>query len=101
MVKTSLAESSDIEKTASEIYALWNCTKEIERKLEKSEVRKLFEEYGMVPDEFKGSSHLIFKILKSRSLPTGYFTKLGWNGNTGAITQEAEYFKKPAGPTFE
>jgi hypothetical protein len=101
MAGTSLAEASDIEKTASEIYALWNSTKEIERKLDKNEVKTLLEEYGIVPDEFKKSSHIIFKILKSRSLPAGYYKKLGWNGNTGAISNEAESFNKPAGPKFE
>jgi hypothetical protein len=101
MAGTSLAEASDIEKTASEIYALWNSTKEIERKLDKPEVKTLLEEYGIVPEEFKKSSHIIFKILKSRSLPAGYYKKLGWNGNTGAISNEAESFNKPAGPKFE
>ena len=101
MAGTSIAESSDIEKTASEIYALWNSTKEIERKLEQKEVKTLLEEYGIVPDQFKKSSHLILKILKSRSLPPGYYKKLGWNGNTGAISNDAEIFNKPAGPKFE
>jgi len=103
MVKTSLAESSDIEKTASEIYALWNCTKEIERKLEGKEVKKLFEEYGITAGEFKNDNNVVIKILKSRSLPTGYFTKLGWNGNTGAISQEADFFSRKisTGPILE
>jgi replicative DNA helicase len=86
MQPTSLSEASDIEKIASEIYALWNCTKPI-RKVDNKDAATIEKEYNIKPGVKEDA--IILEVIKSRSIGTGHKVKLGWHGNSGKITQEA------------
>lgn len=88
---TRIAEASDIEKIASEVIGLWNCTKKIGRKLDQNETKALVEDYKISTKEFRPESAVIIEVLKSRSMSTGHKVKLEYNGNTGLI--DADYSK--------
>jgi len=98
MTPTNLSEASDIEKIASEIIALWNCTKPI-RKVDKLDAKTIEEEYKIKPGEKEEA--VVLEVIKSRSIETGHKVKLGWNGNTGKIKQEAEAVYTPKNSIFE
>lgn len=98
MHPTRLAEASDIEKTASEIIGLWNCTKG-HRKLDSKDEKTLKDAYKIQPGEREDA--VILEVLKSRIIGTGHKVKLGWNGNTGKIKQEAEAVYTPKNSIFE
>lgn len=87
MHPTKLAEASIIEKTASEIIGLWNCTKS-HRKLDNKEEKTLKDLYNIQPGVREDA--IILEVLKSRSIGTGHIIKLAWHGNSGKITQEAQ-----------
>lgn len=84
---TRIAEASDIEKIASEVLGLWNCTKKIGRKLDNNESSILLKDYDISVKEFSPEPAVILEVLKSRSMSTGHRAKLPYNGNTGRIDQ--------------
>jgi hypothetical protein len=69
MHATALAEASDIEKIASEVYGIWNCARSTAH-LDANELKRL-SKY-----DIKGDTEFIIQILKSRTLPTDLFTKM-------------------------
>lgn len=88
MHPTGIAEASDIEKIASEIYGLWNCTKKLGRKVTDTEIKIINSQYGISAKEFAPEPFIILEVLKSRSLATGAHVKLSYNANTGVIAHE-------------
>lgn len=83
---TRIAEASDIEKIASEVLGLWNCTKKLGRKVDKNEAKELFEVYGINPHVFAPEPNVVLEVLKSRSMSTGHIVKLDYNANTGVLS---------------
>lgn len=80
---TRIAEASDIEKIASEVLGLWNCTKKIGRKLDGNEIKILASEYNISSNTPEPA--ILLEVLKSRSMSTGHRVKLGYSPNTGLI----------------
>lgn len=93
MHPTKMAEASDIEKTASEIIGLWNCSKEALNdkggKTTKQQDAEFKYSYKL------GDKEMILQILKSRSMPTGNYSKFPFNGKTGRIDTQTTYAYKP------
>jgi len=69
MHATALAEASDIEKIASEVYGAWNCTRSVAH-LGADEQKRL-KIYNMT-----GEPEFIIQILKSRRLPADVWAKI-------------------------
>lgn len=86
MHPTGMAEGSDIEKIASEIYGVWNCTKKLPGKTDNAVKNEIGRRYSIsgTGDE----PHLILEILKSRQYPSGYHSLLSYHINSGRLHQE-------------
>lgn len=99
---TKLAEASDVEKIASEVIGIWNCTKKFGRHVPEKELKAINEKYGVeFRDTGNGPEKLIVEVLKSRSLSTGHFVTLDFSGNTGRIYADWRQVKKELKPIFE
>lgn len=98
MHPTMISEASDIEKIASEILGLWNCTKKLGRKVDNNDAKALIEDYGISSKEFNAEQAVILEVLKSRSMSTGHRVKLPYNGNTGKIDADTSKPIKEATP---
>lgn len=79
MHATALAEASDIEKIASEVYGVWNTTKSMAH-LKEDELKRV-KMYDL-----DGRPQYIIQILKSRLLPTDRFTKVDFEQQSMRIT---------------
>ena len=83
MHATNMAEASDIEKIASEIYGLWNCIKKIAGKPDKQLHSAIEQKYGVKCDGME--ERVIVEILKSRQYTTGAKETLNLCTNSGKI----------------
>lgn len=93
MHATALAEGSDIEKIASEVYGVWNCTRSLAH-LNADEQKKL-KKY-----DISGRPEFIIQILKSRTLPADIYTKVEYEHqskrmNTAINSTESNKNLKP------
>jgi len=88
MHPTGMAEASDIEKIASEIIGIWNCTKNIQGAIDKNEIKAMNDRYNIdfsLPPDADPRKKIIIQVLKSRRMGTGGVTKLEYNEESGKV----------------
>lgn len=88
MAITMLADSSEIEKTASEIYGCWDCNWPPQGNYDEKHLNAIQHKYGVRCGNREGN--IIFQLLKSRDYQPGHFQILGHDSNSGRITQEQQ-----------
>lgn len=88
MAITRLADSSEIEKTASEIYGYWDCDVPLFGNYDEKYLNAIHHKYGVRCGSREGN--IIFQLLKSREYQPGHFQILGHDSNSGRITQEQQ-----------
>lgn len=93
---TKLAEGSDIEKTSSEIYSVWDCRPPLTGKPDNTVLKAIQSRYG-VDYSIAKQEIIILEIIKSRLYGSGHHTLLNYHNNSGRITQE----KQPTAQTYK
>ena len=81
MHATALAEASDIEKIASEVYGVWNSTRSLAHL--NSDEQKKIKRYDITE-----KPEFIIQILKSRTLPADLHTKVEYEEQSKRMTIE-------------
>jgi hypothetical protein len=81
MHATALAEASDIEKIASEVYGVWNSTRSLAHL--NSDEQKKIKKYDITE-----KPEFIIQILKSRTLPADLHTKVEYEEQSKRMTIE-------------
>lgn len=84
MAPTVLAEASDIEKCASEVYGVFDCNQYL--MLDKAPKNEINNKYGI--EYGNRDDKVILEILKSRLYGQGHYTVLNSDWNSGTLKQE-------------
>jgi hypothetical protein len=85
LLPTNIGEAGDIERIVNTLIGLWN----LEKKTDLSDVSKA--EVPEINKRTKGqTTGMYLEILKSRELPTGAYSVLEYNGNTGRIRNQEQ-----------
>jgi replicative DNA helicase len=88
---TNISEAGDIERIVNTLIGLWNMDKKPVLKgitdAERDEINTRLKTRGVL-GQIEGNMYL--EILKSRDLPTGAFSFLDFNGNTGKLKNRKE-----------
>lgn len=86
MKNQAMSEASDIEKTAREIFGLWNCMKGLTGKKDANLLKDLSRIYDL--DFAIRNPYMILQILKSSQFITGDFIKLAYDTDSGRLSSE-------------